>query len=610
MNMGRITQDPGRFLFDGYTVFFGAATILYELILFSGAPSWLMFPAIAAAAVLALVAGFTGFRLRPAGAESAIAGFPLLSLIFIAASTFYLFVAWVNLDDFLFFHRAWHQLDHLREPISRTTDFLDVGAPPLSNAHLLSSFELIYALLAYGSGIGPLWFADNLVPAWQVTLLCLAFLALYQQLGLTRRQRVAGLLAVIVFCLADIRPDRSYGMVLFLAECGRYMLWSLWVVSALYYSLRVNERPSAYNYVLLFLCHAGAVGYSGSGTYMSPALAAAVALSAFLVDRPGSSGERWRLRLPRAVALVTPCAVPLALGSAIALRIWPLPQNVDVWKAGWPSDWLENLGLLIHGPFDVARLLLSVLLPWFVLRIEYAKFLTVYAAALVFLLFNPWSGPVLINIVLPANYWRFAFLFPHLALIGLMGPLVLRAVEVRAPGWRGHGLLRVGVAGALCLMFSQLLLEPQAVATAYGMALIKNPGSARFPSEDERFAHRIRPYVAGRIVLSGEAFATTLGQVSPTTRFLWNRTGQHFLLSVLPPASITARASLAAAAESCNTADIPALANAAKTYDMAAYVLGPSPSCAALAPALAARLGLSWSLTETDGAFALLARRS
>ncbi len=482
--------------------------------------------------------------------------------------------------------------------------------PPLSNAHILSAFEPVFALVGYGLGIDPLWFIDNLVCAWFVALFCFAALALYRQVGLVQAQRIAALVAIIVFCFLDLRSGRSYGNLMFYMQNGKCILWSSWVVLAIYLSLRYDYRPSVYNYFILFLCHAGAIGYSGSGTYMSPSLAAAIALATLVAQRPAGVDNRLLARTGRAVALMSASLVPLVLGGAIALGIWPLPQNINVWETGFPANWLANLALLSHGPWDTARIALSVLLPWITLRIEHAKLLTLYTIFLVVLLFNPWSGSILVNLVLPASYWRLAFLFPHLIMVGLVGPLALDAYRLGRSARRSAWRQRVYLGGSLCLLFAGPLLNPHAISAGLHTLSVKNAASSRLPPDEERFADRIRPYVKDQVVLASEDVGAILGQVSPTTRFLWNRGAEHLFQSVISPESISDRAALATAAGQCQAKDVPRLADAAKIYAMTAFILGPSPTCALIADQLAARLGSAWAVVESEGSFALLIRRS
>ena len=140
----RPPHDPGTFLLDAYTVFFGTVTIFYEAILFLKAPSWWLAVTIGLSAALAIFIAVRPRDLSPSG--SAIADVPTLLFVLAGALGFSLFVAAVNPDDYLFFHRALLQLGHLGAPISRTTDFLDVATPALSNAHLLSAFEPVFTL--------------------------------------------------------------------------------------------------------------------------------------------------------------------------------------------------------------------------------------------------------------------------------------------------------------------------------------------------------------------------------------------------------------------------------------------------------------------------------
>ena len=606
-DLRRPPRDPGALLLDAYTIFFGIATIFYEAILFLMAPSWCLAVTICLSAPLAI---FIALRARDASPPgSAIADTPTLLVILGGAVGFSLFIAAVNLDDYLFFHRALLQLGHLSEPISRTTDFLDVPAPALSNAHILSAFEPVFALLGYGLRLDPLWFIDNLVSAWFVALFCIAALALYKQVGLGRAHRLAALVAIILFCFLDLSPERSYGNLLLYMQNGKCILWSSWITLAIYYSLRYSWRPSIYNYVVLFFCHASAVGYSGSGTYMSPCLALAMSLALLVGRGPQGVDDRGPGRIVSTAILMSAALVPLALGGAIASGVWPLPQNRTVWETGFPADWFANLALLIHGPLDGARIVLGVLLPWVTLKAESARILSLYAIFLVVLLFNPWVGPLLVSIVLPASYWRLAFLFPQLIMVGLVGPLALDAYQLERSGRQGARRQWAFVGGSLCLLLAGPLLNPHAISAGLRTLFIKSAASSRLPPDEERFADRIRPFVKDRIVLSSENVGAALGQVSPTTRFLWNRGAQHLFQGVISPASIDDRAALSVAAGRCETKDVSRLAGAVEAYAVTAFALGPSPICALVAGQLAAQLGSKWSVIG-ESPFALVLRGS
>ena len=214
------------------------------------------------------------------------------------------------------------------------------------------------------------------------------------------------------------------------------------------------------------------------------------------------------------------------------------------------------------------------------------------------------------SIVLPASYWRFAFLFPQLIMIGLVGPLALDAYQLERSGWQSAWRQWACLGGSLCLLLVGPLLNPHAISAGLHTLFVKNAASSRLPPDEERFADRIRPFVKDRIVLSSEDVGTVLGQVSPTTRFLWNRGGQHLFQGVISPESIDDRAALAAAAGRCETKDVSRLAGAVEAYAMTAFVLGPSSMCALVAGQLAAHLGSAWSVIESESLFALLLRRS
>src|SRR5215471_15858511 len=86
-----LSSDIGALLLDAYTIFFGTVTILYQAVLFSKAPAWLLFVAIAAAAILAILATAANRRDPSTMSSSAIAGWPTIALIFAGALAFSLF---------------------------------------------------------------------------------------------------------------------------------------------------------------------------------------------------------------------------------------------------------------------------------------------------------------------------------------------------------------------------------------------------------------------------------------------------------------------------------------------------------------------------------------
>jgi hypothetical protein len=426
-----------------------------------------------------------------------------------------------NPDDYNFFHRALVQLDCLDQPFLLTETGLNPpGLPQLSILHAMTSYEPAVALAARLLGLDPLGCYQNGGAFLGVVLLVVMLVLLYHHFHLQPPMALAAALVAILYMVSDARPQRSYGNILLYGWIGKFLLWGVWLPWTLVLALRFLRRPRFSRMALLLLAGVCATGLSGSGVFLFPVEIACISL-AYLLHAPLS----WK-RLRRAVLANAGGSYCLAIAALSLVGTIPRPVNIEVWTQGWPATWWRDLGLVFSHRGLMLRDALSVLLlPWFALTGAFARLATLLGIAVLLIVANPLTGPLWMQIVTPAAYWRFVFLLPLAWYAGLIVPSLClkRASRLRAIGSR---IAAIAAIIAIAAAGRHSYFWPSRVSSQIS---VKSPWEVRLPRQEAAFARLAIPHLGGRYVLGPESVCASIALLDSKVRFDAVRGTQHVL---------------------------------------------------------------------------------
>jgi hypothetical protein len=420
-----------------------------------------------------------------------------------------LFVSNPNPDDFNFFHRALVQLQHLQDPFIQTdTGHGVAGLPPLSRAHVLTSYEVFVAMAAASVGADPVTTYHDVGSFLGVVLLVVVYVLLYGEFGVGRGRAVAATGAAVAFFLLDLQLDgRSFGNILLYLWTGKVLLWGVLVPITVLVAYRFVTEPGFARFSLVAMASVCAVGLSGSGIFMLPVLVLAVSAAYFFAGPPSAQ------RLRRAALLNLASLYPVVAALVVA---WDRPADVSVWMTGEPLVWSENLRLVISDSGVLARdLVILGALPLAAgLALPVGAFVVLLSVTLTALCFNPLVGPLWIQTILPATYWRLLFLCPLPWCFGLIVPALTGRGHIRQRTWT------VVVAAAAVALTLNAHWSSRTALTSLGDHLaMKWPGEYRFPSGELDFARAVSRDLQNRHVLVPDDLAVVLALVNPTVTF-------------------------------------------------------------------------------------------
>jgi hypothetical protein len=485
--------------------FFAAWTLAYHAVLLSRLAAWLTLPL---AAALGVALHFLrrgrqpherGVVLIPSGTAVA------LVVLSVAAAAFSLVVARPDADDFDVFHRGLVQASQLSRPFETANTALDEpGLPAISPLHTATSYEPGAAIVPSVVGLDPLWAYQNGMGALAAGLLPLVYFFLYRELRLPSAAALAATCGAMVFLLLDGSVHRSFGNMSFVRLWqGKAIFWTVGIPLTLLLGLRFIRRPTPRRWLDLALLGVCAVGLTNSGVYLFPVAVSVLAVACVAL---GPSAAR----LQRAVLLVGAAAYPATVAVLVLTGIVPAPVDLRFLSDGWPATWWSNLALVVDGRWTLVRdLVLLVALPLACLGRRGATILLALTAMLCLAVTNPVVGPAWLRAVLPASYWRFAYLFPVPPAAGLI-PCAL--VRIRAARPRA-------LAGALVgLLTVALSLSTTTLARDNG-TFFKKVADYKLAPDVQRCIAPFREALRGHRVLAPEPVVVVIGLLEPDVRF-------------------------------------------------------------------------------------------
>jgi hypothetical protein len=233
-------------------------------------------------------------------------------------------------------------------------------------------------------------------------------------------------------------------------------------------------------------------------------------------------------------------------GTVSACGRFDLP--ISVWLNGWPVNVFDNLELVFL-PHSVLLYLAFLVAAIFVTRgVEFFALL-VYTVIATGLLLAPGTGSLLMHIVTPAAFWRFAYALPVPLWVALAVSGLLE--EGRRP--YALGISCAISAGVLALL--TFVIKSSAISRD----VIARPG-LKFYREDLTQVYEISRLIKGRAVVLGPPdIVIPLALLRPDMRFIVTRSDETMVVFAnagLKEEGIL-RGSVSAAIASCDMSNIP-----------------------------------------------------
>lgn len=435
---------------------------------------------------------------------------PCVFILALSAGIFTLVVSRPDADDFSFFHRALLQLSHLDMPFFLTDTAHNVpDLPALSLSHLMTSYEPLVAMASAAIGIDPLNAYQNLSAFIVGAMLSIVYVLLYRLFRLDNLAALGATACALVFLILDGNLHRSFGNFA-LIRCwqGKSILITLLVPATYLLVWRFLISPSWQRFSLVLMVNICAVGLSGSGMFLLPALVFAISI-AYLFSHRFSPG-----RLKRVLILNCASFYPAAIAIGFLSGILHQPIDTSIWIQEWPAGWLQNLSLVIgDSPTLIRNLLILLALPLISLRGPLGRHIALVTIVLCLMFANPLLGPVWMKVLHPGAYWRIAYLFP---LPWCSGLIANRAVLRDASGRR---LIRIGSA---IIIFISVIHAYQFSVLPAGNSLsvrFKAPWELKFPPQELKFANSVLKHVSNKNILAPEEIVVVLGLLDPGIKF-------------------------------------------------------------------------------------------
>ncbi len=494
-------------LLDGALLWGSLATLAYIIVLLGQMPAWSWYPVFGLALLMTGPAIMRRLHHRPhwSGWCSA------LLLLCLLAAAVNLFTLRPDADDFSFFHRALVAAQNLAAPLALGDTAHDVaGLPSLSPFHALTSYEVTAALLARLLGLPPLATTILGFASFAAALLPPAYFLLLRVAGHAGWPALVGTAAALAWLLLAGDTHRDWGnFTLLRIWQGKCLLIALHLPLCLLYTLRFLKHGRRADLLRLHLVAISGIGLSGSALFLIPwtaAIASIGYLAASLCRQPGI-----RRAAAAAAAILLPAGIVALLP---ALGLLPVLGDTNVWQQG-THDPAALLGTVVtHDTWLYAGLYCLAWLAAPQRLIPAALLLGGGISAL--LLLVPPIAPLLVDIVLPSAYWRFAYTFPIPFLAGLaLAGLTCRLAPSYPP------LMRLA---ALALAVAAILTSLTHKTPALQPGLLVLPQGAKFPRAMLHDAEAIAAHAGSdALVLAPNSIVGLLALLRPDLKFVATR---------------------------------------------------------------------------------------
>ena len=405
-------------------------------------------------------------------------------------------------DNFDFMHRAFWQMGHLREPFAiHNTDMWTQNLPPISEAHVLTSTEMIGAFAGRLGHLDGLWLNLTAIPAITVLVGTCAVGLTGQFLGARPLATAMLLLGFAGASLVGGDVLRTIGLFgLPRMSEGKCAMVFAGIPIAFLYFVRFSRTPNQRHWLLLAMVGAAFVGWSSSGILLAPVLFLLVAIARFRAGRRTG------------VLLLISGFYPVLCFALAKLGPVPKLKDTSVWVNDWPANWRDNIGLIARGQLNLwlALSILSVGVLVFCRRKD--LWLSLVPILGILLLFNPILGPVVMKIVPPGVYWRLGYLMCAPLGVGFC----FAAVE-KGRGWRQVIGPAIGIS---VLALGLPLAVPGSEDNAYGMQVVYgSPLHYKWWAEDVGVANALRHRLTESRLLAPERLSCILSLLDPSLKF-------------------------------------------------------------------------------------------
>lgn len=448
-----------------------------------------------------------------------------------------------DLDDVSFFHRAYVQFYNWLSPIyTYETSYNQIGLPPLSILHLLTSYEYFCLFLSSLLFMDPVLVYQNIMPAIFSFLLPIVYFCIFKTFGLKNKNALLATVLTALFLLIDGNLQRSFGNISFIRLWqGKKVLWTLGIPLYFVTVYRFLHYPSIITYLSITMIGISAIGLSNSGIYLAPVLIISVFIAYSLNELLDKNKTYVRTFCPQVLLIVLSNFYCLIITLSIICRWLPTPQNTGAWTEGWPQYWLDNIRLVIGSNTSLMRdLLILFVLPWISLSIKKARFLIIYSSVLVLLCFNPLLGPLWMKIILPGSYWRLVYLLPLPFCVGLL----INYFQSKTFYSVKRNLLEfVFKTIIFLLVIISVLTAHQWTTFSPNKAKYKYPLEYKFDSEKElRFCQSVKHLISNKNLLAPVQIVSILPLLNPTVRLEVSRSGSiYYFNEIGNPAEGTRR---------------------------------------------------------------------
>jgi hypothetical protein len=414
-------------------------------------------------------------------------------------------------DDFSFFRRAAVQLEHLELPFIRLDTSHNVpGLPPISQLHILTSYEPLVAMGAHAVGVDPLRIYQNVSALVVGVLLPIIYVLLYRKFRLDRTQALLASSFAIAFLLLDGNVHRSFGNITLVRFWqGKTILWGLLLPMIFLLALRFLSRPTFAGFCLVAMAGICAVGLSGSGVFLMPVFVFALSVAHLL------SYGFSRPRLKRALMLNLASFYCAVVAVGLFTGLIPQPAETTAWDI-WAPGWWQNLNLVIDGSLaSLGRdLVILLIVPIVALVKPLNRFPVILSVVLCLMFANPLLGPVWVEVLHSASYWRLAYLFPMPWCAGLVACLITR-LSLRDMQAR----LRAATAAIAILMVAVAFQTPV-------LQGLRTPWTYQFGSQELAFSRSVSGQLQGKSVLAPQDVVIVMGLLDPSITFESTRRAQ------------------------------------------------------------------------------------
>lgn len=400
-------------IIDYMLMILASCTLAYEIILFKQLPLWFLYPFFVFFFIVLLL--FKKYREtnsdhKPFEIDKITVGLISLGIICFLINTFTLRP---DADDFSYLHRAVFNLLDEKSPLSLYHTAHDLKAlPAISPVHLTASIEVSSVLLANTFGLEPISFVHNYIGGICLFIFPFILYVFFQHLGFSDKESLIGILITLLLYIFSGDSHRDWGnFTIVRAWQGKTILTLLFVPLSSLLTFRFLCLGSKEDLLRLNLAAISGIGLSGSAFFLFP----------FIVGFSILGSVPYQFRQPfffRRMFLLGTVLIPFIL-IAILIKTGALPDtpNTEVWG-------LQLYGLATQGRAELISLTRTVFATkttlWFYLIsisgifLLYGKnrrllqFTTSTVLVCVALILPPFSS-ILIQITLPAAYWRLAY---------------------------------------------------------------------------------------------------------------------------------------------------------------------------------------------------------